>query len=70
MKRIEKIVDIKSGEETFIEREETVDEAKERKDFELRSVQIDADEKAKDAARQVILDKLGLTPEEASLLLS
>ena len=29
-----------------------------------------ADQVAKDAARQVILDKLGLTQEEASLLLS
>ena len=70
MKRLEKILDIQTGEETIVERDETPDETNERQKYELRAAKIDADEKAKDAARQVILDKLGLTEEEASLLLS
>ena len=70
MKRLEKIIDIQTGEETIIERDETPDEAKERQEYELRAAKIAADEKAKDAARQVILDKLGITQEEASLLIS
>ena len=71
-KYFERIIDITTGEETIrpYSDEEIAAVETERAEIEIK-LQKSADElAAKDAARQVILDKLGLTQEEASLLLS
>ena len=69
MKIIEKDFNILTGEETITERDETAAETKERLDRvkELEALQAEAD--AKTAARQSVLDRLGITAEEAALLL-
>jgi len=69
MKITEKFVDAITGEETITERDETAAETKARLDHskELAALQAKAEEKA--AARQVILDRLGLTADEAAILL-
>ena len=69
MKITEKIVDVQTGEETITERNETTDEKKAREALqkEFAAAQIEAEAKA--AARQAILDRLGLTADEAKLLL-
>ncbi len=69
MKITEKEFNALTGEETITEREETAAEKKAR---EARSKEIAAElaeAEAKQAARQVILDRLGLTADEAKLLL-
>ena len=69
MKITEKQFNVETGEETIIERDETSAETKARLDFakEIAAFQTEAETKA--AARQVILDRLGLTADEAALLL-
>jgi hypothetical protein len=67
---VEKILDIQTGIETVIEREETPDEEKNRLDQQAFFAQQRADIEARKAARAAILDRLGLTAEEASILLS
>jgi hypothetical protein len=64
----EKIVNVKTGEEITSEREETAAETKARLDHakEVKAAQAEAEAKA--AARQVILDRLGITADEAALL--
>jgi len=70
MKIIEKDFNVITGEETITEREETAAETKARLDHakEIAAKQAEAETKA--AARQAILNRLGLTAEEAALLLS
>ena len=69
MKRIEKIYDISTGEETIIEREETAAETKERLDAE-KIAKAYATEKAKaDAEKAAILTRLGLTEDELKTIL-
>lgn len=70
MKIIEKEFNVITGDETITEREETTAETKERLDRlkELETAQAAADAKA--AAKQVVLDRLGITADEAALLLS
>ena len=68
----EKIIDITTGKETI--RPYTAKEIAEV-EAAIEATRIEQEEKAnskaeKDAARQVILDKLGLTAEEAAKLLS
>lgn len=65
MKTIEKILDITSGKETFVEREMTPleivafeDAKKQREDFEKNQV-----------AKAALLERLGITEEEVKLLL-
>lgn len=67
-----KIYNAETGEETFIElNAEEVKVAEAEETALLGEIKKHQDAKAiKDAARQVILDKLGITQEEASLLLS
>jgi hypothetical protein len=55
-----------TGEEIITEREETAAEIKSR---EKRESQIASEIETIEAQRQVILDKLGLTADEAKLLL-
>ena len=69
MKIIEKIVDLETGEENIIEREETATEKAERKKFEAQVVKEKAAQAEADAKRAAILNKLGITEEEARLLL-
>jgi hypothetical protein len=69
MKLTEKIYDITTGEETIIERDETAAETKERlqleKAYEERAQQ--AAQKAVD--RAALLTQLGISEEQAKLLL-
>jgi hypothetical protein len=66
---IEKIVDVTTGEEKFIERELTAQEKAERDAIKAEAAQAKADAEAKAAQRAAILERLGLTEEEAAVLL-
>jgi len=70
MKIIEKIVDVTTGEETVTEREETAEETKTRIDWEKHCAELAAKQVSKDAAKAELLAKLGITAEEAALLLA
>ena len=69
MKIIEKEFNALTGEETITERSETAQEKKEREAFLAKEAELKAEANAKAAQRQLILDKLGLTADEARLLL-
>jgi membrane-bound ClpP family serine protease len=71
MSYTEKIVDVSTGTEIIREyTKEEIAEAKSRNDaIQLKAVQQQAEAAAKEAQRQVILDRLGLTADEARLLL-
>jgi hypothetical protein len=66
---VEKTFDIQTGEETVIEREETAEEQQNRLDQIAFFAQEQAEAEARATARQEILDRLGLTADEAALLL-
>jgi hypothetical protein len=66
---IEKEFNIQTGEETITERQETAAETKARLDNAALIAAEQAEAEAKATARQEILDRLGLTAEEAQLLL-
>ena len=69
MKIIERTFDATTGETTDVERDETPTETKRRED-EIAKAQVQADEAArKEAARQAVLTKLGLSAEDAAALL-
>ena len=68
MKPQVKELDLATGEETV--RDATANEIKQiEKDID-ESAKIKAEKQAKESARQAILDRLGITAEEAQLLLS
>ena len=69
MKITEKEFNVITGETTFTERDETAQEqaAREAREAEFAAAQAEAE--AREAQRQVILDRLGLTSDEARLLL-
>ena len=69
MKIIEKEFNAQTGETTITEREETAAEKKFREARAKEVAASQAEAEAKAAQRQVILDKLGLTADEARLLL-
>lgn len=69
MKITEKEFNITTGEEVITERDETPAENKARLDHEKEIAAFQADAQTKATARQAILDRLGLTAEEAALLL-
>jgi hypothetical protein len=69
MKIIEKEFNALTGETTFTERDETPQEIAEREAFQTEIADRQADAQAKAAAKQAVLDRLGLTAEEAQLLL-
>ena len=69
MKIIEKEFNVLTGKETITEREETAAEKKVREKFEAEILDKQAKAEAKATQRQAILDKLGLTADEARLLL-
>jgi hypothetical protein len=70
MKIIEKEVNVATGQETITERDETAAETKARLDHEKKVAAAQAEEQTKATARAEILGRLGLTAEEAALLLS
>jgi hypothetical protein len=69
MKIIEKEFDVLTGKETITERNETPQEKLERQEFEakIKAEELELETKAK--TRAVILERLGITAEEAALLL-
>jgi hypothetical protein len=69
MKLIFKEVNVLTGEETITERDETAEEQAKREAFEAEQIAKQAEAEAKATARAAILDRLGLTAEEAQLLL-
>jgi len=69
MKIKEKIVDLSTGEETLIERDETTEEKTAReKNEELRATEKTA-EATKASEKAALLEKLGISEDEAKLLL-
>lgn len=63
----EKIVDLATGEETL--REYTKDEIAEVEAIAAEQAERDAEQAERDAARQAVLDKLGLSADEVKALL-
>ena len=70
MKIIEKEFNAITGEETITERDETAAETKIRLDYAKAIAAMQAETESKAIARQAVLDRLGLTAEEAALFLS
>lgn len=69
MKIIEKIYDVSTSEETISERNETPQEEAKRLEIKAKIAQEQAEAETRAIARQAILDRLGLTEEEARVLL-
>jgi hypothetical protein len=69
MKITEKEFNALTGQETITERDETAKEKAERLELETLQAAADAEAKARETARAAILDRLGLTAEEAAILL-
>jgi hypothetical protein len=69
MKIVEKEFNAITGEETITERDETAAETKARLDRAKELAAAQAEAEAKAAARQVIFDRLGITADEAAILL-
>jgi hypothetical protein len=70
MKIIERTYDITTGETTDVERELTAEEILRIETNAAESAAKQAEVTAKEAARQAVLTKLGLTAEEAAALLA
>lgn len=68
-KYIEKIFDAETGEETIIEREETLQEKTDRELAIKLAAEREANAQAQAAAKAALLERLGITEEEAKLLL-
>ena len=69
MKIIEKTFDAATGETTITERDETAEEQAQREIFEAEQIAKAEAAATKAAQRQAILDRLGLSQEEANILL-
>jgi hypothetical protein len=70
MKIVERIFNAETGETIDTERNETAQEKAEREKTELQRAQFIAEAEVKAVQRKAVLDKLGITAEEAALLLS
>ena len=70
MKIIEKEFNALTGEETITERDETKAEKEAREAYATELTKLETEAELRATKRQVILDRLGLTSEEAALLLS
>jgi hypothetical protein len=70
MKKVEKIFNAATGEETIIERDETPEEKLEREELEIKIAAAKAEAEAKATAKAALLEQLGITEEQAKLLLS
>ena len=69
MKITEKEFNVLTGEETITEREETAAEKKQREAFIAKQAELAAEAEAKATQRQALLTRLGITEEEARILL-
>ena len=69
MKIIEKEFNVLTGEETILERDETVAEKKIREAREKQLALLESEVKARAAQRQAIAERLGLTADELQVLL-
>ncbi len=69
MKITEKEFNVLTGEETIIERDETAAEQSAREAFETAQATAQAEAATKAAQRQALLTRLGITEEEARILL-
>ena len=69
MKIIQKEFNIQTGEETITERDETAAEKKAREAREAEFAIAQAEAEARQGQRQALIDRLGLTADEARLLL-
>ena len=69
MKITERIVNTETGETVDIVRELTAQELAERKESAAKFAAHEKEQAEKQLARQAILDRLGLTADEAKLLL-
>jgi hypothetical protein len=69
MKITEKIYDVTTGEETFIEREETPEEAQARLNEVAKIEAQKAEAQAKADAKAAIAERLGLSADELATLL-
>jgi hypothetical protein len=67
---IEKEFNALTGLETITEREETATEAKERKEAEAQTTAAQAEATTKAIAKAELLKRLGITADEAALLLA
>lgn len=70
MKIVEKEYNVITGVETITERDETAVETKQRLDFIKQMKEQQEAAAAKETARKAVLEKLGLTADEAAALLS
>jgi hypothetical protein len=70
MKKIEKTVNAITGEETIVEREETTEEKKYRLELEKLGAEQQAEAEAKAQAKAELFERLGITADEAKLLLA
>lgn len=70
MKITEKEFNALTGEETITEREETAQEKAYREAFIAKQAKLKAEDEARANAKAALLDRLGITAEEAQLLLS
>ena len=70
MKLTEKLVDAITGEETIIERDETAQETAEREAFEAKIAELKTEAEERATAKAALLAQLGITEEQAKLLLS
>jgi hypothetical protein len=70
MKIIEKKFDAITGEETVIERLATTAEIKAAENFDTEMAELEAKESIKATEKAALLAKLGITEDEAKLLLS
>jgi hypothetical protein len=69
MKIIHKEINCETGVETITERDETAAEKEIREKAKAELIQRQAEAEAKAAAKAALLNKLGITAEEAQLLL-
>ena len=69
MKITEKEFNVLTGEETITEREETASEIKAREAHEKETAKREAEAEVRAKAKAELLAKLGITAEEAQLLL-
>ena len=69
MIKVEKTFNVETGEETIIERELNAEELLEQKVLLAEQAKRETVQASKDAARQAVLDKLGLTADEVAALL-
>lgn len=70
MKIVEKEFNALTGEETITERDETAAETKARLDRAKEVAERQAEAEAKATAKAALLERLGITQDEAKLLLS